>query len=195
MKKIFAALALFASGAAFAAGTSFGIDYDLKDATNNAANFKGSHEVKAFIKQETSVGTFDAGLIALRNRGGVDTDDANGFEVGYSNGFSYGTFGITGRIGYGRFNNIDQAGGGFTDNSEFVSLGVEASTPITGSTNAFVGYRHRNPLGDSMAHENRYSVGVDYAATKNVSMRLGYAHTRQADLKFNGLVAGVSYSF
>lgn len=195
MKKIFAtlSLALFAATAS-AAGPTVGVTYDLNVARHSTgSSFDRGHEGKVFVAQETKLGTFDAGLLVARFSATKD-DNANGFEVGYSNGFAYQKFGVTGRVGYGRLNSIDPNGGGFTGNSSYVSLGVEGSMPVTSSMNAFAGYRHRNGLGDMYA-QNRYTAGVDYAINKSIALRAGYAHTRQAGYKANGLTTQVSYSF
>ena len=195
MKKLFATFSLaFMTATAMAAGPTVGVSYDLNLARSNVSGFDRAHEAKLFVAQETKLGTFDAGLLGARYSA-VGNDNANGFEVGYSNGFSYNKYGITGRLGYGRMNAIDPNGGGFTGNSSYVSLGVEGSMPVTQSMNAFVGYRHRNALGDDMFAQNRITAGVDYALNKSFAIRAGYAHTRQAGYKANGLTTAVSYSF
>ena len=195
MKKLFATLSLaLMTASSMAAGPTVGVSYDLNLARGNVAGFDKAHEAKVFVSQETKLGTFDAGLLGARFSA-TKNDNANGFEVGYSNGFAYQKFGITGRVGYGRLNSIDPNGGGFTGNSSYVSLGVEGSMPVTNSMNAFVGYRHRNALGDDMYAQNRVTAGIDYALNKSFAVRAGYAHTRQASYKANGITAAVSYSF
>ena len=184
-------LSLAAFGA-IAAGPVIGVQYDFDRA--NGDGYKGNHEAKLSVAQDTKLGTFDAGLIGARFRGSVASDDANGFEVGYSNGFAYGQFGLKGRLGYGRMNQIDPNGGGFTGNTNYWSAGVEGAMPVSTAVNAFVGYRHRNG-GDNITTQNRYLLGVDYAVTKSIALRGAFAHTRQGVHVFNGLQAGASYSF
>ena len=195
MKKILASLSLaIAASTALAAGPVVGLQYDFDRA--NGDGFKGTHEAKVSIAQDTKLGTFDAGLLGVRFRGSNTDDDANGYELGYSNGISYRQYGIKGRVAYGRLNQIDpNGGGGFTGNGEYYSLGVEGAVPVTTNVNAFVGYRHRNALNADTPNQNRYTAGFDYAASKDIGIRLGYAHTRQADRVYNGLTAGVSYNF
>ena len=195
MKKIFALLALSAAAtSAMAAGPTVGISYD---------GDYGS-ETKVFVAQATAIGSFDAGLLATRyNKYGsfVDTskygkDNANGFDVGYTTPAYdvYGPIGLTGRVGYGRLNNIDQNGGGFVGNTSYFSVGTEASTPITDSLNGFINYRHRNPFSTGPI-QNRAQIGVDYAVDKNISARLGVSYARQADHSGVGAATSLEYTF
>lgn len=194
LKKLLATLALsLASVSSFAAGPVIGATYDFDRA--NGDGYRGTHEAKVSIAQPTSLGTFDAGLLGARYRGVRTTDDANGFELGYSNGLAVGRVGLTGRLGYGRMNQIDANGGGFTGNTNYWSGAVEASTPVVGSLNAFAGYRHRNGFGSALQAQNRYTLGVDYAVNKSVALRAGYAHTRQGTLVYNGLTTAATYNF
>ena len=194
MKKLLATLVLsVASVTALAAGPVVGVQYDMDRANGNG--FKAAHEVKVSLAQETALGTFDAGLLGIRNQGARSNDAANGFELGYGNGFAYGKYGVKARAAFGRLNQIDPNGGGFTGNTGYWSAAVEGAMPVTQTVNGFVGYRHRNSFGDGMITQNRYTLGVDYAATKTIALRAAYAHTRQGVLVYNGLQAGVSYNF
>lgn len=195
MKKFLAIATLcFSTASAFAVGPTVGLGYDLDVARNNSRNFDTAQEVRLSVAQPTKFGTVDAALLGARFRG-VGADDANGFELGYKNGFAYKGIGVFGRAAYGRLNQIDPNGGGFTGNSGYLSLGAEGQLPLDSRTNVFAGYRHRNSFGSDMYTQNRYSVGLDYAVTSSVEVRVGYAHTRQAGLKFNGVTANISYSF
>lgn len=192
MKKLFATLSLaFAASTALAAGPVVGVSYDADRA--NGSSFD-SHEVKVSVAQATRLGTVDAGLLLARFQG-TGNDDANGFEVGYSNGLAIGRAGLKGRVAYGRLNQVDGNGGGFTGNTSYLSLGAEAATPVTTAVNAFVGYRHRNALNSDTPTQNRYTAGVDFALNKSVALRAGLAHTRQAGFSFNGITTAVAYNF
>jgi hypothetical protein len=176
-------------------GTSVGLTYDMNRANTNPSGFKVDNEVRAFIAQDTAVGTFDLGALYSRLRGQSNYDNAYGFEVGYGNGVKIGDYGLNGRIAYGRLNSIDPNGGGFTGNASYASAAIEATAPIDANTNAFVGYRHRNGLNSNTPNQNRYIVGVDYQVTKEIAVRGGFAHTRQADIVFNGFTTALVYKF
>lgn len=194
MKKLLATLVLsIASAAALAAGPVVGLQYDMDRANGNG--FRSANEVKLSIAQDTVLGTFDAGLLGARYRGARTNDDANGFELGYSNGFALGQFGVKARAAYGRMNQIDPNGGGFTGNTGYWVAGVEGAMPVTQTLNSFVGYRHRNAFGSGMTAQNRYTIGVDYALTQTIALRAAYAHTRQGALIYNGLQTAVNYNF
>jgi hypothetical protein len=194
MKKTFALFTLaFAAATASAAGPVVGLSYDVDRA--NGEGFNAAHEVKLSVAQDTRFGTFDGGVLLARYQGESNHDDANGFELGYGNGFAFGQYGVKARVAYGRLNQIDPNGGGFTGNASYASVGVEGAVPVSTTLNGFVGYRHRNGLNSDTPNQNRYTVGVDYAVTKTIALRAGFAHTRQADLVSNGLTTGVSYNF
>lgn len=194
MKKLLASLSLsLAALTASAAGPVVGLQYDVDRA--NGTGFNMAHETKLSIAQDIKIGTIDGGLIMSRFNGAATSDNANGFEVGYGNGMALGKVGLKGRVAYGRMNRIDPNGGGFTGNSSYYSLGVEGAVPLNTQLNGFVGYRHRNSFHDEMIIQNRYTAGIDYAVNKNVALRVGYAHTRQGTLKYNGLTTGLTYAF
>lgn len=197
MKKIIATISLsLAAFISFAAGPTIGLSYDHDRANGNVTDFRSVHEGKLSVTQDLSAGSgsIDGGLLLSRRRGSF-IDNANGFEFGYSNGTSFDQVGLKGRIGYGRMNSIDPNGGGFTGNQQYVSLGAEAAMPISLTSNGFVGYRHRNGLNSDTPIQNRYTVGVDFAVSNNIAVRVGYAHTRQAGFIYNGLTTGISYAF
>lgn len=193
MKKLIAAMSIAFAGVASAAGPVVGLQYDFDRA--NGPGYTNGQEFRFSAAQETKFGTIDGALIGARYRGLVDKDDANGFEVGYGNKFAYRAYGLKARVGYGRMNQIDPNGGGFTGNSNYGVFSLEGSTAIAKQANAFVGYRHRNSFGDNMLTQNRYTVGVDYAFTPAIAARVGFAHTRQDGRAYNGVTTGVTYAF
>lgn len=157
-------------------------------------------ETKVSVAQSFGrIGTVDAGLVTTRyQKQGVFSafgmDNANGFDLGYSNGLSLGPVGVTGRLGYGRLNGIDQNGGGFTSNTSYFSLGAEAQVPVMSSVNAFVNYRHRNAIGDG-PNQHRVQLGAEVAVTKSIGARLGMSHARQAGDSGTGINAALNYTF
>ena len=171
-----------------AAGTTVFGNYDFARAEGGGVQWEGI----VGASQLGRFGTFDLGLKVNRFS---SSDRSNGFEVGYGNGLRLGAVDLQGRVAYGRDNNIDAGGGGFTGNSQYWSVGAEASMPITTDLRGFVGARHRNALNSDTPNQNRYTVGVDYALTKAFTVRAGFAHYRQDQIKFNGVTTGISYAF
>ena len=195
MKKIIASLSLsLAAITSFAAGPVVGLTYDYNRANTNAQGFNSYHQGQFNISQDIGFGSVDGALILQRDRG-ASTDSAHGFEVGYSNGLSFGQVGLKGRVAYGRLNGVDPNGGGFVGNQNYLSLGAEAAMPVTTSINGFVGYEHQKGFNTDTPAQNRFTGGVDYALNKQIAFRLGYAHTRQAGFVYNGVTTGVSYAF
>jgi hypothetical protein len=191
-KTLLLAAALVLASAAQA--TTVGASYDLDRA--NGDGFRRANELRVTIAQPTKYGTFDAALTGARFNGVKNHDDANGFEVGYSDSLAVTkALTLTGRAGYGRLNNIDGNGGGYTGNSSYYVLQAEAATPVAKNLGAFVGYRFRSALNADTTTQNRYTIGADYALTKSVAVRAAYNHTRQAGLVFNGATVGATYSF
>lgn len=195
MKKSLIAAALAAASFAASAGVTGFVSYDYdRDLEKNKPWFS-QHETIVGAKLGTSLGTVDGGIVVRQLVTGV-RDDNLGFELGYTNGLKLGPVGVTGRVAYGRVNQVDTTGGGFTGNSEYYSLAAEAALPVTSTVTAFAGFRHRNGLeADTPAASNRYTVGADVTLTKSLGLRVGYAHTRQAGLIFNGVTTAVSYKF
>lgn len=187
MKKTILAAAILGTAFAASAGTTAFVNYDI---TQN--NGGPQWEALVGVSQLTQLGTFDGGL--KRNRF-VSSDRSNGFEVGYSNGLKVNQVDLIGRVAYGRDNNIDAGGGGFTGNSQYWSVGAEASTFLTTDLRGFVGYRFRDRLNSDTPNQNRFTVGVDYAISKAITARVGYAYYRQVGQSFNGLTTSVSYAF
>lgn len=183
MKKVLlAALALSAS-AAFAQVTGF-TKYDYDHAINDGGS---SQELAVGAAIATSVGTFDAAVVGNRYSLGA-VENVTGSEFGYSNGLGLQAGKVTGRLAVGQRN------GGAIGNVRYYSLGAEFTAPLTQNVGAFVGYRHRNSTNFKSV-ENRYTVGVDYSLSTNVSARLGYATTKRDGVSFNGVTTAVSYAF
>lgn len=191
MKKtaLFATLALCAS-ATFAQSSVFArYDYDNVDASRTSSR----HEGVVGVAFNTSVGTFDMGLVG-RRRVAVSNDDTAGVELGYSRSISVGPATATGRVALGQVYEIDL---GADDKHAYYSAEVEATTPAPVLTNAalFVGVRHRGSLNADVNSSNRFSAGVLFGVTKAVDLKVGATYTRQGGREFNGATAAVTYKF
>jgi hypothetical protein len=172
-----------------ATGTSFGLVYDFDRAHGKAPR---RQEERVFMKQETAIGAFDAGVLVDR----LNSNNSRGYEVGYSNQLGYGGATLMGRVAYGRLNDVDVTGGGFRDHASFTSYEVEGKMPVATDLSAFVGYRHRKDNGDVNAFaQNRYTAGVDYAVDSSLSVRAGVATARQAGSQTVGLTTALNYAF
>lgn len=195
MKKVLVATIFAAASYSATAGnlTAFtGLNYDR---ANSGQAFQSQYELTAGAALSTKLGVVDAALMGTQLNS-VGRDDTVGFEVGISRGMRLGKFDLTGRAAYGRMNQVDTNGGGFSGNAQYYSLSAEASTAVAKNLTGFVSFRHRNGLNaDAPAYANRYAIGGQMALGKNASVRLGYSHTRQADQTFNGLVSSINYKF
>ena len=187
---VFSACAFSASAAGLKVMSS--LDYD---SANAGQFFRSQYELSAGVATMTRFGQVD-GLLVSRQLNSVGRDEALGFEVGYSNGLKVGKVSLNGRAAYGRLNQVDTTGGGFSGNSQYYSLAAEAVVPVTSKVNGYVGFRHRNGLtSETPATSNRYSLGGEMALGKKTAVRLGYSHTRSAGEVFNGLSTSVNYKF
>lgn len=196
MKKIIALVALtVVATAASASGTTGFTKYDFDNA-NSGQGFRNMNEVQVGVKGSTRFGSVDAAIVGrqLSPAAGV-RDNGVGFEVGYNTGLKLAGVDLTGRAALGRVNLIDGGGAGFVGNTQYYSLAVEAAMPLTPSVTGFVGYRFRDAFSGTGPTQNRFTVGVDFAATKAISIRTGYAFTKQAGINFNGITTAVSYAF
>ena len=190
LKNLLATLALVAFASTASAGTTAFVGYDY----NAKAGGSGStQEVAAGVAVDTKIGRFDGALVGNRYRAARE-DDSLGFEVGYSNGVKLAAGNLAGRVGFGRKNQIDCAGGGFKGNLQYYTLGAEFTAPLTSNLGGFVGYQHKNGTNTVFA-ENRVSAGVDLALSKNASARVGYAYTTCGGLTFNGVTTALAYQF
>jgi hypothetical protein len=191
MKKILiaASMAVFAISASAGVTAFSAYDYQRVNGSNTYT------EARIGAAVDTKLGAFDATAVGARINTGT-YDDALGFEVGYTNGLKLGPIGLQGRLGYGRLNQVNTVGGGFTGaNTEYYSLAAEAVTPLMQNMSAFVGFRHRNGLdAQTPAANNAYSAGVDVMFGK-VGVRVGATHVRQASEKFTGVITAVTYKF
>lgn len=194
MKKTFAVFVLAAFTAVASAGPMAFVTYDYDSANGNVA-LKSQQETQVGLAVNTQLGTFDGSVVERQLLTGV-RDNGLGFEVGYTNGIKLGRVDLKGRAAYGRVNQLNTRGGGFTGNSQYYSLGAEASLPVTNTITGFVGYRFRDGLNAATpAVQNRFTIGADFAINENIALRAGYAFTKQAGQTFNGLTAAVAYTF
>lgn len=194
MKKIFATLALIALATTASAGTAF-TTYDF-DHANRGQGFDSQNEVHVGAAFDTKYGVFDAAVVG-RQLSPADgaRDNGLGLEVGYSKGIKLGAVTVTGRAALGRVNFVDTNYGGFSGNTQYYSLAAEAAMPIATNVSGFVGYRFRDTFSDTGPSQNRYTVGADFALTKAVSLRAGYAFSKQDGVTSNGLTTAISYKF
>jgi len=196
MKKLFLSLALALTTGLASAAATVGISTDLDRATGTSSlGIKTMSETKASVTESTRVGAVDAGLLALRFNDSARAPNANGFEVGYGNGISFQSVGVTARIAAGRLNFVDSNGGGFTGHSKYYSVEAQASIRLTDHIDAFIGARHRNGLGDYYPSANKIQVGLDYAVNKHFDVRVGYGRSHQDGTSFNGVGVAVGYTF
>jgi hypothetical protein len=184
MKKTFAALALVALATSASATVTGFTTYDYDNANGSSAY---QQEVQVGVALGTKLGTFD-GAVTGRRATAAAADDQGGFELGYTNGLKLGAVSVKGRGAYGRFN---QATNG---NIEYYSLAAEAGLPLTSTVTGFAGYRFRDFSG-SGATQNRFTVGADFALSKAVAVRAGYAFTKQNGVNLNGLTTAVAVKF
>jgi hypothetical protein len=147
------------------------------------------HETKVSVAQKTSIGTFDAGLFAIRGAGA-----ANGYDLGYRHGVQYGRLTLSARAGFGRLNVIDINGGSFISNTNYLSATADARLAVFDEFGIYVNARHRNPTGDG-ANQNRFQAGVDMQVTEGIGARIGASHARQAGRSGTGLTAAINYTF
>ena len=194
MKKIFTTLALVAFAATASAATGF-TTYDYDQANAGQGSFEAQHEVHVGAAVATKFGAFDGAVVGSQLVT-ASRDKGLGFELGYSKGLKLGTVAVTARAAYGRVNQLAVGGGGFTGNSQYYSLSAEAALPIAKNVTGFVGYRFRDGLNSNTpAVQNRFTAGVDFAVTKGVTLRAGYAFTKQAGYNMNGLTTAVTFAF
>lgn len=194
MKKTFTALALAALATAASAGVTGFTTYDYDRANAGQGSWKSQHEVQVGVAVDTKLGTFDGSVVGRQLVTSV-RDDNLGFELGYTNGVKLGTVAVKGRLAYGQINQVDTTTGGFSGNSSYYKVGVEAALPLTSTVTSFAGYRFTGDANGDTPLQNRFTVGADVALTKNLALRAGYAFTKQNGLNMNGLTTAVSYKF
>lgn len=193
MKKLIAAVLATFSLAAFAQVTGT-VSYEY----GNVAGVKNAsvQEMVTTLAVPTSLGVFDAGIIANRARASGLQDDTLGFEVAYSNSVKLSAGSVMGRVAVGRLNQVDPTGSGFAGNLQFYTLTGEFNAPLSSKLGAFVAYRHLNTFdsaGDTA--QNRLTAGVDFSAMKNLSVRTGVFHSRELGGAVNGLQVALTYGF
>ena len=186
MKKIalIATLVLAASAASAADLMAFGrYDYDNATSTSKVDLNRGTVGVAASFGQ---YGTIDAGLVGARLRTQFGSGSDQGIEVGYSNGTTFGKLGVSGRLGYARYNETSL---------DVLRLSTEVTYPLAAGVVAVAGVEHIRAENDAVA--NRFSVGTDLAVAKNVSTRIAATRTNftGSSVAANGLTIGVSYKF
>jgi hypothetical protein len=194
MKKTLLALALVATSLAATAGVTGFSTYDYDRANQGQGGWQSQHELHVGAAVTTAIGTFDGAGVYRQLVTGVRDDNA-GFEVGYGAGIKLGSLGLNGRAAYGQINQVDIRTGGFSGNSAYYSLGAEASLPVASNVTAFGGYRFRGDANGDTPIQNRYTVGADIAVNKALTVRAGYAFTKQGGVNFNGLTTAIAYKF
>lgn len=188
MKKTALAAALAIAATTASAGTAFiTADHVYDDAATRTRSTVT--EVATGAAFGTKVGTVDGAIVARRTST-TRTDEALGFEVGYSNGLKVGQVTVKGRAAYGRLNQVA------TGNNAYYSLGAEASLPVAPNATAFAGYRHRNGLNSATTDAaNRFSTGIDLQLSKTVGARIGFVHDRAGATVANGITTALTYGF
>lgn len=184
MKKALIAILALSASAAFAQQVTGFTKYDYDKAVNDGGTVQ---ELAVGVAVGTSIGTFDAAAVGNRYSFG-SVENVTGSEFGYSNGVNLLAGKVVGRAALGQRNGVP---GG---NVRYYSLGAEFTAPVTEKLGVFAGYRHRNSTNFKSV-ENRYVVGVDYAVTKNLAARVGYATTKRDGVSFNGVTSALSYAF
>lgn len=186
MKKLIAMAALaVAATSASAAGLSAFATYDYDNLQNASGVFM--HRGQAGMKAEFgALGAFDVSAVGGRVFAGGASASDQGLELGYSNGFTLGKVGITGRLGVAHLNE---------SKLDVLRASVVGSYPLTGKISAIAGVEHVRVEGDAAA--NRFTLGADFAVTKTVSVRAAYARTNivGATSDANGLTATINYKF
>lgn len=190
MKKIFATLVLAAMATAASAQLTGTAKYDFDRLEGGDITV---HRGTVGLKYTGVYGAVDGAVASGQLRTPIGDNTANGFEIGYSNGLKLGQFTTTGRIGYSE---LRTTGGGL----DRTSLSVETSLPLTKSISGVAGYEYndiRLKAFGQVAEDtaNRFTIGADFAVTKNISLRALYAVTRTEGENANGLTAAVSYKF
>lgn len=194
MKKTITALSLALAAVAASANVTAFATYDYNRDIESDKPWLSQHETHFGASYAHRYGTFDGSLIGSQQVTS-SRDNGTGFEIGYTNGIKLGPVTTTGRVGYGRINGLSQdAGAGFSDTVEYLSLAVEGAMPLVENIGGFVGFRHRNGLNDTPS-ANRFTIGVDLAVAKNVALRVGYAQTWQNGYDLNGVTSAISYRF
>jgi hypothetical protein len=194
MKNIMILAAAAMIGTAAMAETTGISSYDyLVKAGDNKASIQ---EAKLGLAQDTSVGKFDGVLILNEYRLGT-RDDTIGFEVGYSNGLplQYGL--LTGRVAYGRKDQVANKGSFAVDNVQYYSLGAQFVAPVVTDVQVVIGYDYNRSFGSGSAKyiADKYTVGVNYAVTKDVTVNGAYVRELFSGDAYNGVSLGLSYKF
>lgn len=193
MKKTILALAL-ATAASFAAAQTISSTFDSDHGVRNSGEAK--KELSTKLAFDTKYGTFDGVIIGNRQKSAAGTDNALGFELGYSRDLKLDAGAIVGRAAYGRLNQVDPNGGGYTGNLQYYSLSAEYRLGIAQDTIGFVGVRHRNTfnsVGDTA--QNRFTVGAEYKLSRDLTVRAGLAHTLEGGKNYNGIITSIAYRF
>jgi hypothetical protein len=117
------------------------------------------------------------------------SSSGTGYDVGYSNGVSFGRLGFSGRVGASKFGEV-----------RLRSLALEASYPFSQRVTGFVGAEHlRGTVDHVRGHENamRYTIGTNLGLTPNTTLRVGYARTEvnHSNASANGFTTALVYKF
>jgi opacity protein-like surface antigen len=192
MKKSLIALALIAACAAASAQTTISAEYDLHKIKNSQ---RYSNYGAVGLTQGTKYGNFDGWLQGMRQVGNHESiDNIAGFEVGYSYALPVtNKLTVTPRIAYGELNGINI---GTRDiKAKYQLTTVEGSYALTGTVAPFVGLSHTRGVNADAIHSwNRVTAGVDYALSKNTSLRVGLSHIQQPGVQQDGAFTILSYT-
>lgn len=193
MKKIVSAVAILVASTAATAGPVAFITHDY-DRTVGPAVIDSQHEITAGARLGTKFGTVDGALLVHQFVAG-ERDNGLGFAAGYSNGTKMGPVTLTGRIGYGRINQVDVRDRSVKGNSEFLDLSAEAGMKVLANASGFASFRHRTGINGSTATSNRYAFGLETPLGSGYTFRIARTHVRQDGVILNGFSGGLSKSF
>lgn len=186
-KTLLAAVLLSVAGLASAGDLTGTVKYDYDKASGNAD--ASLHRVTTGLKYDFgTVGAVDGGYVAAQARLGGATGNGQGYEIGYSNGVKLGSVALSGRLSFSQLS-FDAA------KIDVAKAEVGAALPITDRLSLTGGFEHLRMTRDADAIANRGLVGVDYALTKQLSLRAQYARTWSEGDTANGLTTAVSYKF
>lgn len=185
-KSLLAAALLSLAGLASAGELSGTVKYDYDKMDGGDASL---HRVTTGLKYDFgTVGAVDGGFVASQARLGGKSANGQGYEVGYSNGLKVGPVALTGRLSFSQLS-FDPA------RIDVYKAEVGAALPVTTNLSLVGGYEHIQLKRDADAIANRGIIGVDYAITKQLSVRAQYARTWSEGDTANGLTTAVSYKF
>ena len=148
-------------------------------------------------------GAIDGGLAVESNHFAGSAQTGVGYDVGYSNGFTFSNVRVDGRIGFTRYNfsSVDST----RESEKLARYSVAASMPVTTLASipvaGFVGVeRQHMKLSDGVVSDTsnrmRYTIGGEFAITPRLNLDAGYARTMLTEGGHtNGFTTAASYKF